>query len=107
MRKSLLLVSVLLASSLFAYFPTSYPAKDLILTNTQVQVYFSPQGGCTEAIVAELNKAKSEILVQAYFFAAKTIMKALVDSHRRGVQTEIILDKSKSNIRAKYSVSAV
>jgi len=36
-----------------------------------VEVYFSPQGGCQAAIVRELMKAKSEILVQAYSFTAE------------------------------------
>ena len=100
MKKSLLLVSVLLAFSLSAYFPTNSPAKDLILTNVPVQIYFSPRGGCTEAIVAELNKTKSEmILVQAYSFTSKPIAKALVDAHKRGVYTEIILDKSQKTAK--------
>ena len=29
-------------------------------------VYFSPKGGCTQAIINELDKAKSSIIVQAY-----------------------------------------
>jgi phosphatidylserine/phosphatidylglycerophosphate/cardiolipin synthase-like enzyme len=53
--------------------------------------------------VTELNKAKSEILVQAYSFTSKPIAQALVDAHKRGVHTEIILDKS--NIRDKYSAA--
>jgi hypothetical protein len=51
--------------------------------------------------VAEMDKAKSEILVQAYSFTPKPIASALVDAHKRGVHTEIILDKS--NIRDEYS----
>ncbi len=66
MKKFPLLLSILLALSLFAYFPSNSPTKDFILTNVPVQIYFSPQGGCTEAIVAALNEAKGEILVQAY-----------------------------------------
>ena len=103
MKKSPLLISVLLALSLIAFFPTNSPAKDLILTNVPVQIYFSPQGGCTEAIVAALNGAKSEILVQAYSFTSKPIAEALIDAHKRGVHTEIILDKS--NLRDKYSAA--
>jgi hypothetical protein len=34
------------------------------------EVYFSPHGGCTDAIIRELNKAKSTVLVQAH--SAKT-----------------------------------
>lgn len=103
MRKNLYLISVLVAFSLLTYFPTSSPAKEVILNNTQVQVFFSPRGGCTEAIVGELNKAKSEILVQAYSFTSKPVAKALVDAHKRGVHTEIILDKS--NVKDKYSAA--
>ena len=31
-------------------------------------VYFSPHGGCTEAVVDALVRAKSTVLVQAYSF---------------------------------------
>jgi phosphatidylserine/phosphatidylglycerophosphate/cardiolipin synthase-like enzyme len=58
-------------------------------------VYFSPNGGATEAIVRELKEAKTEILVQAYNFTSKEIAKALVDAKKRGVHVEIILDKKK------------
>jgi phosphatidylserine/phosphatidylglycerophosphate/cardiolipin synthase-like enzyme len=58
------------------------------------EVYFSPHGGCTEAIVKELDKAKSTILVQAYSFTSAPIAKALLNAHKRGVKVEVILDKS-------------
>src|SRR4051812_13066129 len=32
------------------------------------EVYFSPKGGCTEAVVTELSRAKKSVLVQAYSF---------------------------------------
>ena len=78
-------------------------AKEIILTNVPVQVCFSPGGGCTDAIVGELNKANKEILVQAYSFTSQPIAKALVDAHKRGVRTEIILDKSQRG--DKYSAA--
>lgn len=78
-------------------------ATELTLNNTPSQVYFSPKGGCTDAIVREISKAKSEIMVQAYSFTSKDISKALVDAHKRGVHTEIILDKS--NKSQKYSAA--
>jgi hypothetical protein len=34
------------------------------------EVYFSPHGGCTDATVRELNKAKFTVFVQAYTFAS-------------------------------------
>ena len=53
------------------------------------------------AIVREISKAKTEILVQSYSFTSRDIAKALVDAKKRGVHVDIILDKS--NRSAKYS----
>jgi phosphatidylserine/phosphatidylglycerophosphate/cardiolipin synthase-like enzyme len=60
----------------------------------QVTVYFSPNGGCTEAIVEALDNAKTSVLVQAYSFTSKPIAEALVNAHNRGVNVQVILDKS-------------
>jgi len=58
------------------------------------EVYFSPNGGCTDAIVRELDKAQSTVLVQPYSFTSYRIAKALLDAHKRGIKVEVILDKS-------------
>jgi phosphatidylserine/phosphatidylglycerophosphate/cardiolipin synthase-like enzyme len=63
------------------------------------EVYFSPRGGCTEAIIRELNNAKSSVLVQAYSFTSAPIAKALLDAHKRGVNVKVILDKRQSTER--------
>jgi phosphatidylserine/phosphatidylglycerophosphate/cardiolipin synthase-like enzyme len=78
-------------------------ATDLTLNNTPVQVYFSPNGGCTESIVKEIDAAKSEILVQAYSFTSSPIAKALTDAFKRGVNVEAILDKSQR--KEKYTAA--
>jgi len=64
-----------------------------------IQVYFSPQGGCTEAVVANLDKATNTVLVQAYSFSSAPIAKALVDAKKRGVKVQVILDKSQRTER--------
>jgi phosphatidylserine/phosphatidylglycerophosphate/cardiolipin synthase-like enzyme len=99
MRKAFALSAALFLALLLAA-PTTH-AKSLILNNAPTQVYFSPDGGCTEAIVKEIINAKSEILVQAYSFTSTPIAKALVDAHKRGVKVEAILDKSQRS--EKYS----
>lgn len=65
------------------------------------QVSFSPRGGCTEAVVEVLGKAKKTVRVQAYSFTSAPIAKALVEAHRRGVTVEVVLDKSQRS--EKYS----
>jgi phosphatidylserine/phosphatidylglycerophosphate/cardiolipin synthase-like enzyme len=61
--------------------------------------YFSPNGGCTQAVVSALNAAQKSILVQAYSFTSAPIAKALVEAHRRGVNVQVILDKSQRSER--------
>lgn len=63
-------------------------------TTDEEQVYFSPKGGCTEAIVKNLDQAERYVLVQAYSFTSKRIAEALVDAHKRGVKVKVLLDKS-------------
>lgn len=58
------------------------------------QVYFSPNGECTDAIIRELKRAQITVLVQAYSFTSAPIAKALLDAHKRGVKVEVVLDKS-------------
>jgi len=95
MRKSLfVMVMLLFAGSVQA---ATVAGKDI----AQVQVYFSPRGGCTEAIVSVIGQAKSEILVQAYSFTSAPIAKALVEAHKRGVRVQVILDRSQR--KEKYS----
>lgn len=71
--------------------PIGEPAK---VEAANSRVYFSPHGGCTEAIVAELDKAKESVLIQAYSFTSDRIGKAAVEAHRRGVKVQAILDRS-------------
>ena len=66
-----------------------------------IQVYFSPHGGCTEAVVENLNKATNSVLVQAYSFTSAPIAQALVDAKKRRVNVQVILDKSQRT--EKYS----
>jgi phosphatidylserine/phosphatidylglycerophosphate/cardiolipin synthase-like enzyme len=56
--------------------------------------HFSPKGGCTEAIVAELKLARHEILLQAYSFTSKEIAHALQAAATRRVKVTVLLDKS-------------
>lgn len=57
-------------------------------------VWFSPNGGATDACVTTLNGAKRTVYVQAYSFTSAAIAKALVDARQRGLVVEVILDKS-------------
>ena len=84
------LISTLLL--LLVAVPT-FPA-DLVLKNAPAQVYVSPNGGCTDAVVATIGHAKKSVLVLAYSFTSAPIAGALKAAHDRGLDVRVILDKS-------------
>lgn len=64
-----------------------------------LEVFFSPDGGCTTACVREIQRARQSVRVQAYSFTSAPIAKALLEAHKRGVSVEVILDKSQRSER--------
>jgi phosphatidylserine/phosphatidylglycerophosphate/cardiolipin synthase-like enzyme len=72
-------------------------------STAHVAVYFSPGGGCTEAVVRTLEAAHTQVLVQAYSFTSAPIAEALTDARKRGVKVMAVLDKS--NQTDKYSAA--
>jgi phosphatidylserine/phosphatidylglycerophosphate/cardiolipin synthase-like enzyme len=100
LKNRILWIIVSLSFILFPLHHISH-ATDLTLNNSPAQVCFSPNGGCTETIVNQIEAAKSEILVQAYSFTSVPIAKALLNAHKRVVKVETILDKSQR--RGKYT----
>lgn len=93
------LIKLIICLGIFVILIPLYAAE--IPINTTAKVYFSPNGGCTQAIVQEINQAKSEILIQTYSFTSAPIAKTLLKAHKRGVKIVAVLDKS--NKTAKYS----
>ena len=75
----------------FLCFPLSLQARPVPEGD---EVYFSPHGGCTQAVVDNLNWAERYIRVQAYSFTSKPIAEALIAAHKRGVDVQVLLDKS-------------
>jgi phosphatidylserine/phosphatidylglycerophosphate/cardiolipin synthase-like enzyme len=70
-------------------------------TVPSVEVYFSPKGGCQDAVIRELKRARREVLVQAYSFTSESITAGLVEAKKRGAQVDILLDRS--NEQESYS----
>lgn len=75
-------------------------AEEFKATGT-IEVLFSPKGGATEAVVKEIDNARSDILIQAYSFTSAPIAKALVEAKKRGIEVEAVLDKSQR--KEKYT----
>jgi phosphatidylserine/phosphatidylglycerophosphate/cardiolipin synthase-like enzyme len=77
------------------------PALTPAAVEDGIAVFFSPKGGCTEAVVQAIDSAKRTLDVQAYSFTSTDIAAAIGRAHERGVKVRTVLDKS--NETGKYS----
>ena len=74
--------------------PTLGLTKD-VATSDSAQVigaYFSPPDNAAQAIVEQIGRSRSEVLVQAYGFTHNGIAQALVKAHQRGVKVQVVMD---------------
>ena len=72
------------------------------------EVCFTPGGKCTDLVVSEIAGARHSILVQAYSFTSVPILAALKGAHGRGVNVEVIVDKTsarQSKSGSRYSAA--
>lgn len=72
------------------------------------QVCFTPGQDCTGLVVGEISDARSSVLVQAYSFTSVPILSALKAAHVRGVDVEVIVDKTSaraSKSGSRYSAA--
>ncbi len=101
MRPAYALVLILIGYGLSLVQPGLTSAQLIPANPRSIRAYFSPNGGCTDTIVAELGAAKTSLDVQAYSFTSAPIAKAVADAKLRGVKVRVILDKSQDT--EKYS----
>jgi phosphatidylserine/phosphatidylglycerophosphate/cardiolipin synthase-like enzyme len=57
------------------------------------QVCFAPKQNCTAFIVDQIAKARTEVLVLAYYLTNKAIVEAICAAKERGVPISIVLDR--------------
>jgi phosphatidylserine/phosphatidylglycerophosphate/cardiolipin synthase-like enzyme len=70
------------------------PAPARATAEGDITVRFSPKGGCTEAVVSEIEGAKASLDIQAYSFTSAPIASAVKAAFERGVKVRVVLDKS-------------
>ncbi|MEI7998724.1 MAG: phospholipase D-like domain-containing protein [Candidatus Omnitrophota bacterium] len=58
----------------------------------ETQVYFSPNGGCQKAVIAQIQKAHKTIKIAMYDLTSGAIAQELVKAKKRDVIVQIVLD---------------
>lgn len=90
----LLLVAGLLATPVRAATPAeAVPATAL---NARVEAAFTPGDDIGGKVVAAIQRARRQVLVQAYSFTHDDIARALLEAYRRGVEVRIIADRGQT-----------
>lgn len=98
-----LLAFILLSSCGHSKLNSTVSTKQTNVDSTvSISPYFSPHGGCTSAVVSEVNHAKKYVDVAIYSFTSKPIAKALIRAFQRGVKVRVIIDEGTS--RSRYCV---
>jgi phosphatidylserine/phosphatidylglycerophosphate/cardiolipin synthase-like enzyme len=99
-----LITGIQIATGFMGAFWLFYIRRFLIrrfTTPPEIVSFFSPKGGCVEAIAREIQAARHEILVQAYSFTSDPLTLGLAEAKKRGVDVHVLLDKS--NEKESYS----
>ena len=82
----------LLAAFLFACATVGAGATAIPATGT-VEVLFTPWDDAEGAIVRNLGEAQRSIHVQAFLLTSRSITRALLLAHQRGVRVEVLADR--------------
>ena len=68
-----------------------------------IKVYFSPNGGCQKAVIAEIRKATQTIDIAMYYLTSRDIAQALVRAQENNVRVRIVLDQGQEIEHASKS----
>lgn len=84
--------------------PVNTPWPVFLIEGTQVEVYFSPDDGTIERLIALVENARNEVRFMAYSFTDDDLASALKEAARSGITVAGVLDKSQAlgNIGGEY-----
>ncbi len=85
-------IPLALAAIGFLLLPVGLQAREPVMA--PVSACFVPPENCAAQIVAAIDAATTEIRVQAYAFTSPPILGALASAKRRGLDVQVVLDRS-------------
>lgn len=62
----------------------------------EMDVCFSPNGGCQQAIVDQISRSRETMDIAMYFLTSREIAQALVKARNRQVRVRLVFDKSQA-----------
>ncbi len=112
MKKLIVVLALLSTSAAYAKQPTLldelssalHSHADKAPSSGLVESAFSPDSGSEDLVLKVINSSERSIRLAAYSFTSPSIVRALIDAKKRGVDVRIVVDekgnKSKSSLAA-------
>jgi phosphatidylserine/phosphatidylglycerophosphate/cardiolipin synthase-like enzyme len=84
--------------------PANTPYPSLLIEETQIEVYFSPDDGTEAHIIRLLSEAEASIYFMAYSFTSSAIADAMIDRAQSGVTVAGVFERTqyRSNIGSEF-----
>jgi phosphatidylserine/phosphatidylglycerophosphate/cardiolipin synthase-like enzyme len=94
MKRSVYIGLVIVLASVAGLFgqTSAVHVREPAASEAGISVYFSPRGGCTDAVVQQINDAKTSIHIQVFSFTSVRIAQATAAAHKRGVKVIALMD---------------
>ena len=73
----------------------------------EIKVFFSPNGGCKQAVISEIRKATQTIDIAMYYLSSSQIAQALVKAQDNNVRVRVVLDQGQEIEHASKSTFLV
>lgn len=65
-------------------------------------VYFSPKGGCKDALIGWINRANISIHILIYSFTLDQIGEALIEAYGRGIDVKVVFERDQVTKDSEY-----
>lgn len=67
------------------------------VVDRDIAVFFSPDGGCLDGLVWQIDSARKSIDMQAFMLTTERIAEPLIAAHQRGVAVRVIFDADQAD----------
>ncbi|GLK66745.1 phospholipase D family protein [Hansschlegelia plantiphila] len=102
--KQLVFIVITLSSAPAWAQPAPAPTPDSVVTPMQapakLSVCFTPDHSCAPVLLQQIAAAQKEILVHAHNFTNRSIMKALIEAKKRGVDVRVIMTSRHERVQS-------
>ncbi len=82
--------------------PLKPPYPFIEIGDTKIETYFSPNGGCEEAIIKRLSQAKEGICFATFTFTNRRIANAMVKRFNQGIKIKGIMEREGFSPYCRY-----